>query len=179
MKHSILCSCSVFDQNLGEPIRTHIEAKNRQNHMQDLMKSTQRITEAIQVYHTKSSVKHAHISHADPAVLCLHIKQKRNVSALTILQMFIRSFLQTLERECWKISNKPKANLQQEIKINNQLNSNHRRKLINWKWKENQDCSLLCCVCVCLCIFCFFFYKSVSLTIHHPLFMSSLFDYIQ
>jgi hypothetical protein len=83
--------------------------------MQDLMKSIQRITEAIEVYHTKSSVKYAHIdvndiekakkilneiqkwddqtvnyfdelkSHEDPAVLCSHIKQKRNVSPLTIL----------------------------------------------------------------------------------------------
>jgi hypothetical protein len=30
MKHLILCSCSLFDYNLGEPIRTrYIEAENR------------------------------------------------------------------------------------------------------------------------------------------------------
>jgi hypothetical protein len=92
-----------------------MEIKNRPHHIEDLMKSIQRITEAIQIYHTKSSVKYAHIdlndiekankilneaqkwydqmviyfneleSHADPAVLCSHIKQKRNVSALMIL----------------------------------------------------------------------------------------------
>jgi hypothetical protein len=83
--------------------------------MQDLMKSMQRIIEAIQIYHTKSSEKYEHIdvndigkakeilneiqkwydqtvshfdelkSHEDPVVLCSHIKRKRNVSALTIL----------------------------------------------------------------------------------------------
>jgi hypothetical protein len=116
-------------KNLGEPIRIRcIEAQNRQHYMQDLMKSIQQITEAIQVYHTKSSVKYEHIdvneieevntilnekqkwyerivnyfdqlkSHADPAVLCSHIEQKRN----------------TLERECWTILNKPNAKQQQQ-----------------------------------------------------------------
>jgi hypothetical protein len=78
--------------------------------MQDLMKSIQRIDEAIQVYHTKSSDKYAHIDqndiekanktlndkqtwydqtanrfnaqkpHEDPAILCSQIKQERDVS---------------------------------------------------------------------------------------------------
>jgi len=78
--------------------------------MQDFMKSIQRIDEAIQVYHTKSSDKYAHIdandiekankilnekqnwydqtanrfnalkSYEDSSVLCSHIKQERDVS---------------------------------------------------------------------------------------------------
>ncbi len=83
--------------------------------MQDLMKSMQRINEAIQIYRTKSSEKYEHIdandiekankilnekqnwydqtvshfgalkSHEDSTVLCSHIKQERDVSVLTIL----------------------------------------------------------------------------------------------
>jgi hypothetical protein len=78
--------------------------------MQDLMKSIQRIDEAVQVYHTKSSDKYAHIDandiekankilnekqnwydqtanrfnalkpYEDSPVLCSHIKQERDVS---------------------------------------------------------------------------------------------------
>jgi heat shock protein 4 len=114
-------------KNLGEPIRTrYIEAQNRPSHMQDLMKSIQRIDEALQVYHTKSSDKYAHIDtndiekankilnekqswydqtanrftklepHQDSTVLCSHIKQERD----------------TLEKECWAILNKPKPKVE-------------------------------------------------------------------
>ena len=77
--------------------------------MQELMKSIQRIDEALQIYHTKSSDKYAHIdakdiekatkvlndkqnwydqtanrfnalkSHDDSTVLCANIKQERDV----------------------------------------------------------------------------------------------------
>jgi len=114
-------------KNLGEPIRTRFtEAVNRPQHMQDLMKSIQRIDEAIQVYHTKSSDKYAHIDandiekanktlnekqnwydqsanrftaskpHEDSTILCAHIKQERDA----------------LERECWAILNKPKPKVE-------------------------------------------------------------------
>ena len=78
--------------------------------MQDLMKSIQRIDEAIQIYQTKSSDKYSHIDkndiekankilnekqtwydqtanrfnalkpHEDPPILCSQIKQERDVS---------------------------------------------------------------------------------------------------
>jgi len=114
-------------KNLGDPIRArYIEADSRQQHMQDLMKSIQRIDEAIQVYHTKSSDKYAHIDandiekankilnekqkwydqtanrftalkpHEDSTVLCSHIKQERD----------------TLEKECWAILNKAKPKVE-------------------------------------------------------------------
>jgi hypothetical protein len=100
---------------LGDPIRTrYIEAENRQNLMQDLMKSIQRIDEAIQIYYTKSSDKYAHIDqndiekankilnekqnwydttanrfntlkpHEDSPILCSQIKQERDVSHIRI-----------------------------------------------------------------------------------------------
>ena len=96
---------------LGDPIRArYTEAENRQHHMQDMMKSIQRIDEAIQIYHTKSSDKYSHIDsndiekankilgekqtwydqtanrfaslkpHDDATILCSHIKQERDVS---------------------------------------------------------------------------------------------------
>ncbi|CAF1663621.1 unnamed protein product [Adineta ricciae] len=114
-------------RSLGEPIRTrYTEAESRQHHMQELMKSIQRIDEAIQTYHTKSSDKYAHIdakdiekankvltdkqswydqtanhfhalqTHDDPTILCSRIKQERD----------------TLERECWAILNKPKPKVE-------------------------------------------------------------------
>jgi len=82
--------------------------------MNDLMKSIQRIDEAIQIYHTKSSDKYAHIDqndiekankilnekqnwydqtanrfnalkpHEDSTILCSNIKQERDVSDLFI-----------------------------------------------------------------------------------------------
>jgi hypothetical protein len=85
--------------------------------MQDLMKSIQRIDEAIQVYYTKSSDKYAHIDasdiekankvlnekqswydqtanrfvklepHQDSTVLCSNIKQERDVSIRSIILM--------------------------------------------------------------------------------------------
>ena len=81
--------------------------------MQDMMKSIQRIDEAIQIYHTKSSDKYAHIDaaeiekatkilnekqnwydqsankfnatklHEDPTILCSQIKQQREVNSFT------------------------------------------------------------------------------------------------
>jgi heat shock protein 4 len=114
-------------KNLGEPIRTrYTEAENRQHYMNDLMKSIQRIDEAIQIYHTKSSDKYAHIDqndiekankilnekqswydqtanrfhalkpHEDSTILCSNIKQERDA----------------LERECWAILNKPKPKVE-------------------------------------------------------------------
>ena len=82
--------------------------------MQDIMKSIQRIDEAIQVYYTKSSDKYAHIdasdiekankilndkqtwydqtanrfakleAHQDAPILCSNIKQERDVSIFMI-----------------------------------------------------------------------------------------------
>ncbi|UJR22204.1 hypothetical protein I4U23_025268 [Adineta vaga] len=114
-------------KSLGEPMRNRYnEAESRQHHMQELMKSIQRIDEALQIYHTKSSDKYAHIdkndiekankvlsdkqtwydqtanrfhalkSHEDPTILCSQIKQERD----------------TLERECWAILNKPKPKVE-------------------------------------------------------------------
>ncbi|CAF1083675.1 unnamed protein product [Rotaria sordida] len=114
-------------KDIGEPIRNRYnEAENRQNLMQDLMKSIQRIDEAIQTYSTKSSDKYSHIDqseiekankiltekqtwydqtanqftalkkHENPTVLCSQIKQQRD----------------TLERECWAILNKPKPKVE-------------------------------------------------------------------
>lgn len=114
-------------KSLGEPIRTRYqEAEYRQHHMEDLMKSIQRIDTAIQIYHTKSSDKYAHLApadiekatkiltdkqtwydqtanrfralkpHEDATVLCSHIKQERD----------------TLEKECWAILNKPKPKVE-------------------------------------------------------------------
>ena len=96
---------------LGDPIRArYLEAETRPGHLQDLMKSIQRIDEAIQVYHTKSSDKYAHIDandiekankilaekqkwydqtanrfnsmklYEDPTILSAQIKQERDVS---------------------------------------------------------------------------------------------------
>jgi hypothetical protein len=83
--------------------------------MQQLMKSIQRIDEAIQIYYTKSSDKYSHIDqndiekankilnekqiwydqtanrfnaskpHEDPTVLCSQIKQERDVSDLNLV----------------------------------------------------------------------------------------------
>ncbi|CAF2049140.1 unnamed protein product [Rotaria magnacalcarata] len=114
-------------KDIGEPIRNrYLEAEHRQSHMQDLMKSIQRIDEAIQVYYTKSSDKYSHIDqseiekankiltekqtwydqtanrfnalkkHEDPTILCSQLKQQR----------------ETLERECWAILNKPKPKVE-------------------------------------------------------------------
>jgi heat shock protein 4 len=114
-------------KSIGDPIRNrYTEAENRQHHMQELMKSVQRIDEAIQVYHTKSSDKYSHIdqseiekatkflndkqnwydqtanrfnahkAHEDPAILCSQIKQERD----------------TLEKECWSILNRPKPKVE-------------------------------------------------------------------
>jgi hypothetical protein len=114
-------------KSLGDPIRhRYNEAENRQHHMQQLMKSIQRIDEAIQIYHTKSSDKYSHIEpndiekankiltekqnwydqtanrfnaqkpHEDPAILCSQIKQERD----------------TLEKECWAILNRPKPKVE-------------------------------------------------------------------
>ncbi|CAF3297268.1 unnamed protein product [Rotaria sp. Silwood2] len=114
-------------KDVGEPIRNRYnEAENRQNYMQDLMKSIQRIDEAIQTYYTKSSDKYSHIDqsdiekankiltekqswydqtanqfaalkkHENPTILCSQIKQNRD----------------TLERECWAILNKPKPKVE-------------------------------------------------------------------
>ena len=99
---------------IGEPIHNrYIEAEHRPGLMEDLMKSIQRIDEAIQVYYTKSSDKYAHIDqseiekakkildekmkwydqtanlfgalepHKDAKVLCKDIKQQRDVSEST------------------------------------------------------------------------------------------------
>lgn len=112
---------------LGDPIRArYTEAENRQHHMQDMMKSIQRIDEAIQIYHTKSSDKYSHIdsndiekankilsekqtwydqtanrfgslrAHEDATILCSHIKQERDA----------------LEKECWAILNKAKPKVE-------------------------------------------------------------------
>jgi len=114
-------------KSIGDPIRhRYTEAENRQHNMQELMKSIQRIDEAIQVYHTKSSEKYSHIDqseiekatkflndkqnwydqtanrfnahkpHEDPAILCSQIKQERD----------------TLEKECWSILNRPKPKVE-------------------------------------------------------------------
>jgi heat shock protein 4 len=114
-------------KNLGDPIRhRYIEAENRSHHMQDLMKSIQRVDEAIQTYHTKSSDKYSHLdpkdvekankilndkqswydqtanrfnatkTYEDPTILCSQIKQERD----------------TFEKECWAILNKPKPKVE-------------------------------------------------------------------
>ncbi|CAF1004107.1 unnamed protein product [Rotaria sp. Silwood1] len=114
-------------KDIGEPIRNRYnEAENRQTYMQDLMKSLQRIDEAIQIYNTKSSDKYSHIDqndidkvnktlnekqawydqtanyfnalkkHENPNITCSQIKQQRD----------------TIERECWAILNKPKPKVE-------------------------------------------------------------------
>ncbi len=85
--------------------------------MQDFMKSIQRIDEAIQIYHTKSSEKYSHLdpndvekankilnekqnwydqtanrfnaakTYEDPTILCSQIKQERDVSNLHSLHL--------------------------------------------------------------------------------------------
>ena len=111
-------------QALGDPIRArYTEAENRQHHMQDMMKSIQRIDEAIQIYYTKSSDKYSHIdandiekankilsekqtwydqtanrfgslrAHDDATILCSHIKQERDVSDLAFASLGVRSAL--------------------------------------------------------------------------------------
>jgi heat shock protein 4 len=124
-------------KNIGEPIRNRFtEAENRQHYMQEFMKSIQRIDEAIQIYHTKSSDKYSHIDqseiekvnkiltdkqnwydqtanrfnalklHEDSAILCSQIKQERD----------------TLDKECWAILNKakPKVELPKEPEASKQ-----------------------------------------------------------
>lgn len=112
---------------IGEPIHTrYVEAQHRTGLMQDMMKSIQRIDEAIQIYFTKSSDKYAHIdqsdidkakkildekmkwydqtanlfnaleAHKDAKILCKDIKQQRD----------------TLDKECWAILNKPKPKVE-------------------------------------------------------------------
>ena len=112
---------------IGEPIHNrYIEAEQRPRLMEDLMKSIQRVDEAIQVYYTKSSDKYAHIdqseiekakkildekmkwydqtanlfgaleAHKDAKVLCKDIKQQRD----------------TLEKDSWAILNKPKPKVE-------------------------------------------------------------------
>jgi len=112
--------------------------------MQDLMKSIQRIDEAIQIYHTKSSDKYSHIdsndiekatkilnnkqnwydqtanrfnalkSHEDSTILCSQIKQERD----------------TLEKECWAILNKPKPKVEppKEEPPKQQANDNQQQQ---------------------------------------------------
>ncbi|CAF1349094.1 unnamed protein product [Adineta steineri] len=132
-------------KSLGEPIRTRYhESENRSHHMQELMKSIQRVDEALQVYYTKSSDKYSHIdqndiekankiltekqtwydqtanrfnalkTHEDPTILCSQIKQERD----------------SLERECWAILNKakPKVELPKEDASKQQANNQQQQQ---------------------------------------------------
>ncbi|CAF1152130.1 unnamed protein product [Adineta steineri] len=132
-------------KSLGEPIRTRYhEAENRSHHMQEFMKSIQRVDEALQVYYTKSSDKYSHIdqndiekankiltekqtwydqtanrfnalkTHEDPTILCSQIKQERD----------------SLERECWAILNKakPKVELPKEDASKQQANNQQQQQ---------------------------------------------------
>jgi len=114
-------------KNLGEPIRNRFtEAENRQLYMQDLMKSIQRIDEAIQVYNTKSSDKYSHIDASDIEKATKILNDKQNwydqtanrFNALkahedaTILCSQIKQERDALEKECWAILNKPKPKVE-------------------------------------------------------------------
>jgi len=114
-------------KNLGEPIRNrYTEAENRQLYMQDLMKSIQRIDEAIQIYNTKSSDKYSHIDPTDIEKATKILNDKQNwydqtanrFSALktyedaTITCSQIKQERDALEKECWAILNKPKPKVE-------------------------------------------------------------------
>ncbi|CAF1014244.1 unnamed protein product [Adineta steineri] len=114
-------------KHLGEPIRNrYYEATNRHYHMQEFMKTLQRIDEAIQTWQNKTNDKYSHIDKNDieKVYKILLEKQKwydqtanrlntlRMQDDPTILCAQIKQEKEALERECLSILNKPKPKVE-------------------------------------------------------------------